>query len=218
MRTTVTFPSKADIDRIMAFESLQPITGETADERATRERDCRAAVAAVLRELREYNTTPVSKVRQQAGKYASKLRSASAALVKLDRLLSALPYEHDLQCQRQAEELDRLRQQVDGFLNDMAFRAAKPAVARTRLAARRAFHLLMDFWNITPTTTQGGAWHELTELLCEIAIGPKGRRDALRACRWGARSHPSGHGRRGHERGRPAASALRRPAKEGEVG
>lgn len=190
------FPTEKDVARIMAFKPFKPITGETAAERATRESDCRAAVADTLCQVRGHNTKPIGEVRRQAEKYARKLSNARAALDELGRLYSAdLARIFDaFEIQTQTEMLDRLlRQTDDGLANNSGYQEldsalrpkspTKPAVSRTRLAALRAFYLLRDFWNITPAAWQGGAWHKLTKLLCEISIGPKGH-DALRACQW----------------------------------
>jgi hypothetical protein len=180
------FPTKKDVDRVMALVPFRSITGETEDEEARRRSDCRIAVAATLRQLRGYNPTPIGKARRQAEKYARKLSSANAALVELGRLASsATPFFSVLEYERQEEMLDRLRQQTDEFLtNEWVWppKTTKPAVARAQLAACRAFFLLMDFWNVNPTTTQGGHWHRLTNLLCASAFG-KTQRDILRTCR-----------------------------------
>jgi hypothetical protein len=184
------FPTAKDIDRVMAFEPFQPITGETAAELVKRKSDGRAAVDGALRELRAYDMpiakVPIGKVRRSAEKYASKLRSANAALVELGRLDSALPCHGLLDVQLQGEMLDQLRRETNDLLAAewvWQRKRTKPAAKMTRLAAHRAFYLLTDLWNITPTAARGEAWPKLTKLLCEIANGPK-RHDALRACKW----------------------------------
>jgi hypothetical protein len=173
------FPTPKDVDRVVAFKPLR-YSGETAAARAKRESDCRAMVTFVLRQLRRYDMTTNSQVRRHVERYAGKLRSARAMLREMAPSMWGLSA-----IESHAGTLDALRLEADRLLaDDRVWRYPKPEVARTRHAAAHAFHLLMDFWKITPTTTRDGAWHELTELLCEVAVGAAARRDTWRACQW----------------------------------
>jgi hypothetical protein len=98
------FPTPKDVDRVMEFKPLQ-YSGETAAARAKRESDCRETVALVLRQLRKYDMTPISRVRQHLERYAKKLRSTR------DMLLRGAPGVYNLwgSVDYQAGKLDVLR-------------------------------------------------------------------------------------------------------------
>jgi hypothetical protein len=136
------FPTPKDVDRVMEFKPLQ-YSGETAAARAKRESDCRETVALVLRQLRKYDMTPISRVRQHLERYAKKLRSTR------DMLLRGAPGVYNLwgSVDYQAGKLDVLRLEVESALamDRRWFGYPKPEVGRTRQAAAHAFLLLMDF-------------------------------------------------------------------------
>jgi hypothetical protein len=174
MKAPGPFPLVADIDRVMNVAPLGQITGETPDERAQREEDCRVAVAAVLRRLHEHGTMTPSEVRRRIKKYADALRRAADAHRELPEWVEAwLP----------VDPLNKMKEEADRLTAPSGIGVKKLDAARLRLSAQLAFDLLMDFMNIAPTRTAGGAWPELTRLLHKIATGKDGG-DALRACQW----------------------------------
>ena len=157
-----------------AFPSPNNLSREDFD------RYCRQFIVDGLQAISRKKHFGSGVVRTQLLKFENELRKLSTSTKGLpDEVQSELRLDAFL------AERDRINQEVALWANRIKVTLSggnQLDAARMRLAAERAFDLLVTYAGKRATLTRGGKYHELTSLLFELATGKKAR-DPERACR-----------------------------------